>query len=274
MRKVLVWLLCIPLAMSAAQPDKQSGKAEVVYLQGYFRGYLESEDTLTYYQDGIVEFFVSDNGEQPLGTKSRVPQRNFYLRLTQAEELRTGEMGILLSSLQTALNEPLMAKHYADAIDFSHSQSQHELDGGGTVFWTNQGSGCEVALRFGKEKSAVDTIVRAITVFFGVDMKVDEIEMFQNYKKNNDREFQLSDLISLGSALRLEMSSECQPPRKLFAKTEVYITDCKPVSQKEADRLYNAKPEKGKLRIPASVPPLNPSVSSALKEMTVVPVFQ
>jgi len=40
--------------MSAAQPGKQSGKAEVVYLQGYFRGYLESEDTLTYYQDGIM----------------------------------------------------------------------------------------------------------------------------------------------------------------------------------------------------------------------------
>ena len=83
-----------------------------------------------------------------------------------------------------------------------------------------------------------------------------------------------SDLTSLGSALRLEMSSECHPSQNLFAKTEVYITDCKPVSQKEADRLYNAKPEKGKLRIPASVPPLDPSVSSALKEMTVVPVFQ
>ena len=91
----------------------------------------------------------------------------------------------------------------------------------------------------------MDTIVRAITVIFGVDMKVDEIEMFQNYKKNNDREYQLSDLTLLGSALRLEMSSECQPPRKLFAKTEVYITDCKPVSQKEAVSSPTMPPKKG-----------------------------
>ena len=276
-KSFLLAVLCCISFEAFAGCQVMERKEAGVFMRGYFRGYLQSEDAITCYQEGIMEFYIHESGQQTLSQDIKIPIRNLYLQASSADLERISELGILQSGLTLASNEPLIARRYARDVDFSCRESSLCQGKEDKIVYQDLGDACRVAHYFESDKSGADTLALIATAILGERMDLEKMITSQTYRKRNDNEYQLYDLVSMENDLQLTMVTVAGDKRKVSATTEIFITECRSVNQKDFEKLYNRKPnigKQGKTLAPSSIPPLDESISKAVKEMTLIPMTE